>query len=184
MPRPLVAYVIPFVAIAVTGTAVALGLSRTPAAPVAPAASFSVLARAPDQPLPPSAGAVPTDAEARFLGTDDVGRSYFLHVQDGQLCLESVHGAEALTAIQGACGDAATMISQPRVEIIESDDAIYLAVLVPDEYADATVLTSGTRRQVLREHNLRVFELRSGSAVEVTLDSPTYRDLTLEVTSF
>lgn len=147
---------------------VILSLPRTVERPTAPAATFSVLTQGQRDPL---------------LGTDDTGRRYLLQEQGDQVCLETVPEDDAADGIHthGVCGVPESMRSSVWWDVVETDEGRYLWVLVPDEYADAKVVASGTGRLVLREHNLRVFQLRPGTAVTVTLRSASYRDLTAEV---
>lgn len=177
---------ISLVTVVLTMVAVIHGFSKPTESPSAPTATFALL----DAPQPVTLPTVLSDTtpgspNARLLGTDDAGRSYFLYAENSRVCLETEHERQSGNAtIQDgslSCDLAGHLTSAVWWESFRSKNTPYLAVVLPDEYADARLHTSGTERLVLRAPNLRVYVVRPGTAVSITVASTTYRPLTANV---
>lgn len=146
--------------------------------PRASSATFSILDRPPTTDDIRARAAYTGDQtvslkQARLAGTDSLTqRSFFLTRNDDDICLVVVAGPAAAA---GGCEHATTLATGGLWVKYGDDSSSFIAIAVPDEYADATVRTSGT--VLLREPNLVVARAEPlGVPTRVTLVSPRFKD--------
>lgn len=183
MPRSRATLAIPAAALLLTAAVISYTLAPTADLPPAPTATFAILTDESTPPVPPSAVAAVADpTQARLLGTDASGHAYLLRRDGPHVCVSAVRESLSRPAMEETCGASTELTSQIWWNTLDADGITHLVVLIPDEYANATLITSGTRRQILREPNLGVFALHPGAPAHLTLDSAVFRDLSLDVT--
>lgn len=117
---------------------------------------------------------------ARLLATDEWDRQYVLVEESGRICLLVI----ASESVGAAC-DPADAVRRQGVWLgggVEGSGVVeapgVLAVILPDEYADATATSS--MEELLRAPNLLVFKTRRDVSDEVVIRSDRYQDIQIK----
>lgn len=118
-------------------------------------------------------------ADARLAGTETAsGRTYFLTRNGDDICLVVVSGPNAAA---GGCERASGVAAHGLFVKYGDASSSFIAVAVPDEYADATVRTAGA--VLLHEPNLMVARADPlGTPTRVVLASSRYKDWSITTT--
>lgn len=147
-------------------------------------ATFSILDRPPTDEDVQARGRDTGDqtvslADARLAGTETAtGRTYFLTRNGDEICLVVVSAPHAAA---GGCERATDVAAHGLFVKYGDASSSFIAVAVPDEYADATVRTAGA--VLLHEPNLVVTRADPlGTPTRVVLASSRYKDWTITTT--
>lgn len=115
--------------------------------------------------------------DARLLGADRLGRQYLIVAPGTRICLVVVYDSTSAGVGCESAGNVARdgMWLGGGQAPAGAPMPVHLAILVPDEYADATVTHSGDL--LLRVPNLVVVTAEEEASSQVTFHSNRYRDL-------
>lgn len=114
-------------------------------------------------------------ADARLLARDDSGRNYLIVRNAGEMCRVIINSSDSSA---GSC-DGLENAARNGIGLKTGDGGTFtLAVLLPDEYEDAQVESSGEVR--LRTKNLLVVSSSPNQSDTVRLESSRFKDLEIK----
>ncbi len=107
--------------------------------------------------------------KGKKLGEDAQGDVYLLAPRGRDLCLVVIQDAESAAF---TCNPASRLVKEGLWLEYGNNSSSYLAAVIPDEYVDGTVETTG--KQIARGKNLIAVETPGRGQAKVMFNSPKY----------